>query len=305
MKPASFKSKDRGSTALSRGAAVLFLAALGVLAALPGIDLREAQAQSSGAAMGHEPFAQPGSSVTTGVGPTPAAEAIPSAQPYVAESPPVHDNMIFGHVLFNQLEGRSNGPENELRWDGEAWVGTDWNRLWFKSEGFFNSEGHGKLDDGIHEVLYDRPIWFLRYFDWQLGLRYDGDSSPPRYWGAFGIEGLAPEFFEFEATLYVRDAGHFAARVTGLYDVFLTNRLILQPQFELNFYSKEDRSRAVGRGLSELDAGLRLRYEISRKFAPYMGFAYTQQVGGTGILVRREGDIVYDPRVVFGIRTWY
>jgi copper resistance protein B len=99
--------------------------------------------------------------------------------------------------------------------------------------------------------------------------------------------------------------GHFAARLVGSYDILLTNRLIAQPEVEMNFYSKGDRGRAIGRGLSELDTGLRLRYEFSRKFAPYIGFAYTQQCGGTAGLVRREGDIVYDPRVVFGIRTWY
>ena len=248
---------------------------------------------------GSQPYAQPGSSVT------PLPESAPA---YPAQEPSsMGEDEIFWHVLFNQLEGRSNGPENELRWDGQAWIGTNWNKLWFKSEAFFNEHGtgHGKLEDGIHEILYDRPIPFLRYFDWQAGFRYDGDSSPPRYWGAFGIQGLAPEFFDVEATVYARDAGHFAARMVGSYDILLTNRLIAQPQIEMNFYSKEDQSRAVGRGLSELDTGLRLRYEISRKFAPYIGFAYTQQCGGTAGLVRSEGDIVYDPRVVFGIRTWY
>ena len=93
------------------------------------------------------------------------------------------EDAIFWHMLFNQLEARSNGPDNELRWDGQGWVGTQWNKLWFTSEAFFNkrgNNGHGKLEDGIHEVLYDRPIPFLRYFDWQGGFRYDGDSSPPR-----------------------------------------------------------------------------------------------------------------------------
>jgi copper resistance protein B len=91
----------------------------------------------------------------------------------------------------------------------------------------------------------------------------------------------------------------------GSYDILLINRLILQPEIEMNFYTKADASSAVGTGLSELDTGLRLRYEISRKFAPYIGFAYTGQVGETGGFVRKEGDIVYDPRLVFGIRVWY
>lgn len=93
--------------------------------------------------------------------------------------PPVMDNMIFGHVLFDQLEGRTNGPDNEFRWDGEGWVGTDRNKVWFKSEGFLE---HGKATDGDTEAVYDRPIPFLRYFDAQAGVRYDLDSDP----GALG-----------------------------------------------------------------------------------------------------------------------
>jgi copper resistance protein B len=214
---------------------------------------------------------------------------------------------IIWQVLLNQLEGRTNGPDNELRWEGQGWIGTDMNKLWLKSEAFFNKHGqtHGKLEDGIHEILYDRPIPYLRYFDWQAGFRYDGDSSPTRYWGALGVQGLAPEFFDVEATLYARDSGHLAARFVTSCDILLTNRLILQPEIEMNFYTKEDRPRAVGRGLSELDTGLRLRYEISRKFAPYLASAYRQQAGGTASRVRREGDIVYDPRLVFGVRLWY
>lgn len=295
--------KSSGIPSLATKRIAAFTIMFGVVILLISLGSVGANAQSLAAATpnssGPTPYAQPGSSVT------PSPELAPT---YPKEEPSsMGEDRIFWHWLFTQFEGRSNGPENELRWDGEAWVGTDMNKLWFKSEGFYNKhgQGHGKIEDGIHEVLYDRPIPFLRYFDWQAGFRYDGDSSPPRYWGAFGIEGLAPEFFDLEATLYVRDAGHFAARIVSFYDVYLTNRLIAQPEIEMNFYSKKDPSRAVGTGLSELDTGLRLRYEITRKFAPYIGFAYTQQVGETGGFVRKEGDIVYDPRVVFGFRLWY
>jgi copper resistance protein B len=208
---------------------------------------------------------------------------------------------IIGHVLFDQLEGRSNGPDNEFRWDGEGWIGTDMNKLWFKSEGFVE---HGKMTDGDQEALYDRPIPHLRYFDLQAGVRYDLDSDPGRTWGAIGIEGLAPMFFEFAPTFYFNNRG-VAGRIEGSYDILLTNRLIAQPQFELNFYSRTDPSRGVGSGLSELDTGLRIRYEISRKFAPYVGFAYTGQYGPAAGLVSQEGGIANDPRFVFGIRVWY
>ncbi len=212
------------------------------------------------------------------------------------------DNEIFGHVLFNQLEGRTNGPDNEFRWDGEGWVGTDMNKLWFKSEGFLE---HGKATDGITEALYDRPIPHLRYFDVQAGVRYDLDSNPGRTWGAIGIEGLAPMFFEFAPTFYFSDQGRVAGRIVGSYDLLITNRLIAQPEFELKFYSKKNPSRGVGSGLSELDTGLRIRYEFSRKFAPYIGFAYTQTFGETAAFTREEGGIVHDPRFIFGLRVWY
>jgi copper resistance protein B len=184
----------------------------------------------------------------------------------------------------------------------EAWIGTDMNKLWFKSEGFVEN---GKASDGISEALYDRPIPFLRYFDAQAGARYDLNSNRGRTWGAIGIEGLAPNFFEFEPTFYFSDRGRFAGRVNGSYDLLITNRLILQPQFELNVYNKSDPSRGIGSGLSELDTGLRLRYEISRKFAPYIGAAYAGKFGKTADLTRAEGGIVNDVRFVFGIRVWY
>jgi len=215
--------------------------------------------------------------------------------------PPVMDNPIIGHILFDQLEGRTNGPDNEFRWDSQGWIGTDMNKLWFKSEGFVE---HGRMTDGDQEALYDRPIPHLRYFDLQAGVRYDLDSDPGRTWGAIGVEGLAPMFFEFAPTFYFNNRG-VAGRIEGSYDILLTNRLIAQPQFELNFYSRSDPSRGVGSGLSELDTGLRIRYELSRKFAPYIGFAYTGQYGAAAGFARREGGIQNDPRFVFGIRLWY
>lgn len=254
-------------------------------------------------------YGQPGSPITMETPPASGADFSPTPVPYrdahsaTAQGQPVADSALFWHVLFNQFEGRTNGPDTEFRWDGEGWAGTDYHRVWVKSEGDVSEQG--RVEDGIHEVLYSRPIHVLRYFDWQAGLRYDWDASRGRLWGAFGVEGLAPGFFETEATLYVRDAGHVAGRVNGAYDLRLTNRLIAQPQIELNLYSKRDPARGVGSGLAELDTGLRLRYEFSRKFAPYIGVAYDGTFGETATFARREGGIVNDVRFIFGIRMWY
>lgn len=221
--------------------------------------------------------------------------------------PPVEDNTIFYHLLFNQLEGRTNGPDNEFRWDGEGWLGTDFNRLWFKSEGFVE---RGRATDGDTEALYDRPIPHLKYFDAQVGVRYDLDSNPGITWGAVGLEGLAPYWFQVEPTFYFSN-DRVAAKFYASYDLLITNRLILQPQVEINAYSKSDPRRGIGSGFSDLDTGLRLRYEFSRdpvfsrKFAPYIGFAYTGTFGQTATFTREEGGLANDPRFIFGVHVWY
>lgn len=215
---------------------------------------------------------------------------------------PVMGNKRFTHVLLDQFEDRTNGPDNELRWDGEAWIGTDMNRLWLKSEGFSTNS---TVSDGDHEALYDRPIPRMRYFDAQAGVRADLDSGPARAWAAVGVEGLAPYYFQFAPTLYIRNGGNVAGRLTGSYDLLLTQRWIVQPEAELNFYNKDDPARQIGSGLSELDTGLRLRYEIRRKFAPYVGIAYNGKYGGTASYARQAGQTASDPRFVFGLRLWY
>jgi copper resistance protein B len=124
------------------------------------------------------------------------------------------------------------------------------------------------------------------------------------YLRAAGIEGLAPYSFQFDPTFYFRDGGYLAGRVSGSYDL-LTQRLIAQPELEMNFYSKQDPEREIGTGLSDLDTGRRLRYEFSRKLAPYVGFAYDGKFGGTATFPNRAGESVADLRFVFGLRVWY
>lgn len=211
------------------------------------------------------------------------------------------DRQTFAHVLFNQLEGRTGDGETEFRWDGEGWIGGDVNRLWLKSEGF---AGHGKVTDGDHEALYDRPIPRMRYFDAQVGMRADLDSYPRRTWVALGIEGTAPYFFEFEPTLYIRGGGNVAGRIQSSYELLLTQRLALEPEAELNLYNQDDPERKIGSGLSEVDAGLRLRYEFSRKFAPYIGWSYHGEYGDTARYAREAGGSSGLSQFVFGLRVW-
>jgi copper resistance protein B len=219
-----------------------------------------------------------------------------------AMGPAMMDNPVIAHVLVDQFEGRTRGSGSQLRWDGEGWIGTDMNRLWVKSEGFSDKTA---VSDGDHEVLYDRPIPRMRYFDAQVGVRADLDSGPVRAWAAVGIQGLAPYFFEFAPTLYVRNDGHVAGRLTTSYDLLLSQRWIVQPEAELNFYSKDDPGRRIGSGLSDLDAGVRLRYEVRRKFGPYIGFAYNAKYGNTAGYSRQAGESTGNSSFVFGLRLWY
>jgi copper resistance protein B len=211
------------------------------------------------------------------------------------------DDALFAHAILDRFEGRVAGPNPGFWWGGQAWVGTDYDKLWLKSQG--SVQHNGRVEDGRHEVLYDRAI--STYFDLQAGVRTDLDSGTTRNWAAFGVQGLAPLFFDVEATAYVSDNGHFAARLAASQDISITQRLILQPEVEVNMYSKGDPGRAVGSGLSDLDAGMRLRYEISRKFAPYIGVAYQAKFGQTAALARQEGGCAQDIRFVFGIRSWF
>ena len=216
--------------------------------------------------------------------------------------PAVHDDMVFAHVLFDQFEGRTNGSANQFRWDGQVWVGTDMNKLWIKSEGFVEN---ATVSDGDHEFLYDRPIPRTRYFDAQAGVRADLDSDPTRVWAAVGVEGLAPYFFDLEPTFYISDGGRLAGRINASWDLFITQRWVVQPQAELNFYSKDDRARQTGSGFSDIDTGVRIRYELTRKFNPYIGWAYNGKYANSALYARQAGEATSNSTFVFGLRLWY
>jgi copper resistance protein B len=238
--------------------------------------------------------------------PVPAAAQAPATKDQLTPGmeasvmPPVMDQGIYAHAIFNQLEGRWNGSNPEFRWEGQGWAGTDYDKLWIKSEGTLSK---GAVDDGQQQFLYDRAV--TTYFDLQGGLRRDIDSRPTRNWAAFGIQGLAPYFFDLEVTGFVSGAGHLAAKLEASYDLLLTQRLILQPQVEFNVYSKPDPARLVGAGFSDIDTGLRLRYEFSRKFAPYIGVVCQAKFGQTANFARQAGESTGDVRFAFGVRVWF
>jgi copper resistance protein B len=216
-------------------------------------------------------------------------------------SAPVSDNMVFYQVLFDQLEyTRSRRGGSGLAWDMQAWVGRDYNRLWFKSEG--ERQG-GTTEDGRVELLYSRPI--AAFWDLQAGLRHDFGEGPRRNWLALGIQGVAPYWFDVEATAYVGNSGRSALRLNAEYQFVLTQRTFLVPEVEANFYGKSDPGRGIGSGLSDVSFGLRLRHEIRRELAPYIGVNWTRRVGDTATLARSAGDPVRERQLVVGVRAWF
>lgn len=212
---------------------------------------------------------------------------------------PVENDRSLGYALLNQDELRT-GSFTSYRWEGEGWYGGDFNRLWVKSEGRVDTSS-GTADEAEVQGLYSRAV--SAFFNVQGGVRYDFDPTS-RGWAALGIEGLTPLNWQIDAFALASSGGHLGARFEGYYDSYLTQRLVLQPQFELNAYSRSDRAAMIGTGLTEADFGLRLRYEVRREVAPYIGVTYEAKYGATADMARAVGRSAGEVRLVAGIRAW-
>jgi len=212
----------------------------------------------------------------------------------------MHDDGWLGKLLIDQLEYVNGSDANGAAIDAQAYVGSDRDKLWLKVDG---ERTGGTLRDMRMEALWDRAL--TAFWDTQLGVRHDAGDGPGRNWAAFGVQGLAPYWFDIEATFYAGPSGRTAARLEAEYDMRLTQRLILTPDIELNAYGKTDRERRIGSGLSSAEVGLRLRYEFSRRFAPYVGVDWKRSLGNTADLVRADGESPFDREIVAGVRIWF
>lgn len=241
------------------------------------------------------------------VAPTEPIEPIPlpTDADRAAAFPPVrghlvHDNGIYSHVLLDQLEAWDADQGSGLGWAGQAWIGTDLDRVWLRSEG---ERVNGHTEAASLELLYGRSI--ARWWDVVAGIRHDFQPGGSQDFAAIGLVGLAPYKFEVGATAYIGQSGRTAATVEVEYETLLTNRLILQSMFEANLHGQDDARRGVGSGLGTVEAGLRLRYEFTRRFAPYIGIIHERAFGRTADFRRDDGESVDDTRVVAGLRIWF
>jgi len=210
------------------------------------------------------------------------------------------DSQPLGMLKIDQLELTDGRYATGQAWDVEGWYGNDSDKLWLRSEG---DADHGRIEEGQVEALWSHAV--AAFWNTQLGVRQDVGEGPHRQWAAFGIQGLAPYWFELEATGYLAPSGRTAARFRAEYELLFTQRLILQPEFELNLYGSDDPASHVGSGLSDTQLGLRLRYEVSRQFAPYIGIVWIHRYGATADYARLDGQPSLDLQFVAGVHIWF
>lgn len=212
----------------------------------------------------------------------------------------VHDKTLNSFILLDQFEYQDADNGSALSWDAKGWIGGDLDRLWLRSE--------GERSNGVTESAELQALWGHSIGPWWevvTGIRQDFKPGSPQTWGALGVQGMALYNFETEATAFIGENGQTAARLEADYDILLTNRLILQPTAEMNVYGKNDPQRGIGAGLANTEVGLRLRYEIVREFAPYIGVTWSRSYGKTADLASDEGEDTNEARFVAGIRMWF
>ncbi|WP_244119093.1 copper resistance protein B [Burkholderia gladioli] len=278
-----------------RAVACLFgmTAALGI----PGVHAAEVEMPSPAAVL--EPIVQP-------MAPSPASPVAPltdADRRAVYRGGALHDmgdTELHSYFVFDQLEWQRRAAGGTLNWNGNGWIGGDLDRLWLRTEG---SRVGSRLEDAEVQALWGHSI--TPWWDLVAGVRHDFRPSAAQTWLAFGIQGLALYNFESEVTAFVGQRGQASLRVEGRYDLLITNRLILQPSLEANLFAKNDAARGQGAGLGDTSLGLRLRYEVDRQFAPYLGISWDRSYGNSARMVVREGGRRSELSVLAGVRMWF
>lgn len=210
------------------------------------------------------------------------------------------DDPVYWMLLFDEFEWQDQREGDVLSWDVDAWIGTDMHRALLRAEGERND---GDTTENRLELLWVHPV--AAYWDLVAGMRMDSEPGPTRNYVGIGVQGLAPQWLHVEATAWAGERGQTAATLKLEYQLLLSNRLILTPAIETDIYGKDDTANGIGNGFSEMKAGLRLRYEIRREFAPYVGVEWAGKFGDTADLARSEDEAVRDARIVAGLRFWF
>lgn len=217
---------------------------------------------------------------------------------------PINDEKPHSFILADILEFSPKGSDSNFRWDTEGWYGGDFNRIYFKSEGETSLTEKDYSAD--FQLLYGRFI--KTYYTFQVGGRVETNTfrgaNATRVQAVAGIEGLRPFRYEIEALAFVDPKGNVSGRFTTSRDYLITQRLILQPRFETNLAIQKVERFKTGRGLNDIELGLRLRYAIRREFAPYIGVSYERSFFETADLVRADGGSPSQFRFVIGVRMW-
>jgi copper resistance protein B len=232
----------------------------------------------------------------------PADAFFPIARMAPARAALAQEGKFFGNALIvDRLEYRAVKGRDGYGWQGEAWIGADLDKL------IIASEGEGAWDENPERVEL-RALWRHAvdpYFNLEAGVRHDFYPSPQRTYATIGIDGLAPYWFDVEGQLLLSDKGDFHARIEGSYDLRLTNRLILQPAVELDAAFQDVPELGIGAGFERIETGARLRYQVTRQFAPYVGVHWERKLGETATRARAAGEAASAVSAVFGVRAWF
>lgn len=209
-----------------------------------------------------------------------------------------HGDIRWTKAMVERAEVRPASGADGYAWDATASYGGDVGRFVLRSEG----EGAGKLESAEFRALASRAI--SPWFNLQAGVRQDLEPRSRTY-ATVGVEGLAPYFFEVEGALFLSQKGDLTARLEGAFDLRLTQQLILEPRAEVNLAAQDAPELGLGSGLSSLEAGLRLRYELRPEIAPYIGAHYERSFGRTARWLEAAGEDRSDLRLVIGLRGWF
>lgn len=211
-----------------------------------------------------------------------------------------NDDPLITMVTIDQLEKRDASEGKPLVWEMQAWAGYDFKKVMLKTKG---ERLNDTTESAELQLLYTQAI--APYWDLQAGVRHDVDPDPSQNWAVIGVQGVAPYFIETDASLFIGESGQTGFRLGAEYELMLTQRWVLSPEIELNLYGKNDEIRGIGSGISDMEAGLRLRYEISRELAPYIGINWEKKFGNTADFARDENEEINDTQLVIGVRAWF